>query len=211
MIDDQPNKTEENLPVTLSDVSVTTSIAITTTTTNKTTDQDIQKKMTDLLIDQNNQTSGNESKKQDTNEKDSEYSNFMFWRNSLPSLDVSSLDSNSKLEKEQEKPSDDSSSLTKSSLISNTNSNSSSNVNNNTMTNTNSNQNNNSINYIGNLYSSSNSLSMYSNIIQQTQNGIPAHLRPIDYNQLSEELKQVKFKIDYLVILLRSDFLVVVD
>ncbi len=123
----------------------------------------------------------------------------MFWRNSLPSLDDSSLSNSSKTEKEQEKPTDDSNLLNKSSTSVNSNNSSSSigsNINN---SNANSIQNN-SINYISSFYSSTNSLSMFSNIIQQqqqSQNTIPAHLRPIDYNQLSEELKQVIYNLKF--------------
>jgi len=182
---------QEDLVAQLSDVKVTE-----TATLNS--DQDISKKVNKLLID--SQLNENELKKKETDDKDSEYSNFMFWRNSLPSLDDSSLSNSSKTEKEQEKPTDDSNLLNKSSTSVNSNNSSSSSIGSN-INNSNANSiQNNSINYISSFYSSTNSLSMFSNIIQQqqqSQNTIPAHLRPIDYNQLSEELKQVIYNLKF--------------
>lgn len=182
---------QEDLVAQLSDVKVTE-----TATLNS--DQDISKKVNKLLID--SQLNENELKKKETDDKDSEYSNFMFWRNSLPSLDDSSLSNSNKTEKEQEKPTYDSNLLNKSSTSVNSNNSSSSSIGSN-INNSNANSiQNNSINYISSFYSSTNSLSMFSNIIQQqqqSQNTIPAHLRPIDYNQLSEELKQVIYNLKF--------------
>jgi len=144
--------------------------------TKKLETEGMSEKIKELIIKSNNNEEIKNSNETKIENQETEYTNFMYWRNSLPNLDdkIEEIPNKSEEETTKTEPSP-----APAPTPTPTNQESDS-------------QKSNITNYIGNLYSSTNTLSLYSNVVQQQMSPYPNYMKPIDFVQLSEVLKQVR-------------------
>jgi hypothetical protein len=139
--------------------------------TKKLETEGMSEKIKELIIKSNNNEEIKNINETKIDNQETEYTNFMYWRNSLPNLDDKIEEISSKSEEETSKTEP---TPTPAPEPTPTNQESDS-------------QKINITNYIGNLYSS-----LYSNVVQQQMSPYPNYMKPIDFVQLSQVLKQVR-------------------